>query len=384
MGVKVRQKDGGDAWWVFINYKGIRKSRLIGEKKAAEVAAAKYQVQLAEGDTSLLAAQPGAELVTFEVYADRCLTDAEATLKPATLRFYKMNLRLHINPVLGPLPIGSLRRSHCREVIRAAREKGLKPKSLEGVARTMSTVLSHAVEDELLPANPAFRLGRHIGRKGKSRASEIEPFTREEASTFLLAVKGHMPDYYALFLCALRTGLRLGELIALEWDDVDFHGGFLNVRRSRSAGVEGTPKNGKARRVDLSTQLAEELQRLLVTRKAQKLANGWKALPAKVFCAAEGGPLDGDNVRTRVFYEVLKKTKGTVRRVRFHDLRHTFASLLIQNGESLVYVKEQLGHSSIQVTVDIYGHLIPGANRQAVDRLDEPVAPPTSKGTQTA
>jgi integrase len=245
----------------------------------------------------------------------------------------------------------------------------------------MSTVLSHAVEDELLPANPAFRLGRHIGRKGKSRASDIEPFTHEEASAFMLAVQEHMPDYYGLFLCALRTGLRLGELLALEWDDIDFHGGFLNVRRSRSAGVEGTPKNGKARRVDMSTQLAEELQRLLVARKAQKLANGWRTLPAKVFCASEGGPLDGDNVRTRVFYEVLKKAKGTVRRVRFHDLRHTFASLLIQNGESLVYVKEQLGHSSIQVTVDIYGHLIPGANRQAIDRLDEPAATPADTST---
>ena len=65
--------------------------------------------------------------------------------------------------------------------------------------------------------------------------------------------------------------------------------------------------------------------------------------------------------------------KGNLRQVRFHDLRHTFASLLLQNGENLMYVKEQLGHSSIQVTVDIYGHLIPGANRQAVDRLDDVV-----------
>ena len=71
---------------------------------------------------------------------------------------------------------------------------------------------------------------------------------------------------------------------------------------------------------------------------------------------------------TGVFYKLLEKAE--LRRVRFHDLRHTFASLLLQNGESPVYVKEQMGHSSIQVTVDIYGHLIPGANRQAVDRLD--------------
>jgi integrase len=77
------------------------------------------------------------------------------------------------------------------------------------------------------------------------------------------------------------------------------------------------------------------------------------------------------NVRDRIFYGLL--TKARIRKVRFHDLRHTFASLLLQNGESPVYVKEQMGHSSIQVTVDLYGHLIPGGNKQAVDRLDTPV-----------
>jgi hypothetical protein len=82
--------------------------------------------------------------------------------------------------------------------------------------------------------------------------------------------------------------------------------------------------------------------------------------------------MDGDNLRHRAFYAVLKASG--LRRIRFHDLRHTFASLLLQQGESPVYVKEQMGHSSIAITVDLYGHLIPGGNRQAVDRLDEPVA----------
>jgi integrase len=81
------------------------------------------------------------------------------------------------------------------------------------------------------------------------------------------------------------------------------------------------------------------------------------------------GQLDVDNLRHRVFYKVLEQAE--LRHIRFHDLRHTFASLPIQNGESLAYVKDQLGHPSIQVTVDIYGHLIPGANRAALDRRDD-------------
>jgi integrase len=93
-------------------------------------------------------------------------------------------------------------------------------------------------------------------------------------------------------------------------------------------------------------------------------------MPPWVFVSDTGGMLDGDNVRRRVHCAILQK--AGLRSVRLHDLRHTFASLLIQQGESLVYVRDQLGHHSIQMTVDTYGHLVPGGNRQAVDRLDDP------------
>jgi integrase len=86
-----------------------------------------------------------------------------------------------------------------------------------------------------------------------------------------------------------------------------------------------------------------------------------------VFCNREGNPEEIHNLKNRYFFRCL--TKAGLRHIRFHDLRHTFASLLIQNGESLAYVKDQLGHSSIKMTVDVYGHLVPGANRQAVNRL---------------
>jgi len=112
------------------------------------------------------------------------------------------------------------------------------------------------------------------------------------------------------------------------------------------------------------------LKKLRTDRKAEKLSKGWDEMPEWVFINEEGGILDKDNLRKRVFYKCLEK--AGVRRVRFHDLRHTYASLLLQQGESPQYVQSQLGHSSIQVTVDIYGHLIPGANRQAVNRLDDP------------
>ena len=163
--------------------------------------------------------------------------------------------------------------------------------------------------------------------------------------------------------------MRLGEVLALQWGDIDFSGRFIEVRRNYVRGRITKPKSGKTRRVDMSQQLTETLHHLLMQRKAETLRRGWRALPEWVFCSETGGLLDKDNLRKRVFYRSL--AKAGFRQIRIHDLRHTYASLLIQQGESLAYIKEQLGHHSIQVTVDIYGHLVPGGNTAAVDRLDD-------------
>jgi integrase len=229
-------------------------------------------------------------------------------------------------------------------------------------------MLNHAVEDGLLGSNPAARVSRVLAPR-RQAAREIYPLTREELTLLLTTVEQHAAAYYPLFLCLARTGLRLGEALALQWGDIDWHGRFVEVRRNYTLGKITTPKNGKTRRVDLSRQLTEVLWSLLTQRKAETLRNGWATLPPWVFCSQTGGLLDPDNVRSRVFYRCLEKTG--LRHVRIHDLRHTYASLLLQQGESLAYIRDQLGHHSIQVTVDIYGHLVPGGNHAAVDRLDD-------------
>ncbi len=136
-------------------------------------------------------------------------------------------------------------------------------------------------------------------------------------------------------------------------------------------------KTDQIRRVDLSDALLHELKELKKKRQAEYLAKGKNEIPEWVFLSRgrllkdekrdEGCQLDMHNVKTRHFHKCLEK--AGLRRIRFNDLRHTFASLLIQNGESLAYVKDQLAHSSIKMTVDVYGHLVPGANRAAVNRL---------------
>jgi integrase len=120
----------------------------------------------------------------------------------------------------------------------------------------------------------------------------------------------------------------------------------------------------------MSTRLADVLKQHLVNQELEALGKD-RGKPEWLFCNETGNMLDADNLRHRVFYRLLERTG--LRRIRLHDLRHTFATRLLMNGESPAYVKEQMGHSSIQVTVDLYCHWIPGSNRQAVDRLDEVV-----------
>jgi integrase len=228
--------------------------------------------------------------------------------------------------------------------------------------------LNKAKGARLITDNPATRLGAFY-RQAPKKHSEIEPLTNDEVLKFLEAVKQYSPNHFAIFLCAIHTGLRSGELAGLQWGDFDENGKFLIVRRGIVRGKINPTKSGKTRKVDVSDALLAALLELRRTRKELLLAEGINELPFThwIFQNEDDGFPDMKNLKDRHFHKCLKK--AGLRRIRFHDLRHTFASLLIQNGEPLAYIKDQLGHSSIKMTVDVYGHLVPGSNRQAVNRL---------------
>jgi integrase len=365
VGVLVRQrpKGKGQPWWVFVNHKGQRLAKKVGDKAAAEAVAKELRERLAKGDFQI---NPPEQAPTFGAYAKKWLDGYGGThLKYSTQKTYDSILRIHLGPLMTA-PIDHITRADLKELIYGKLKEGLTPARVTRIKALISVILTHALEDGLISANPASRLGRLI--KGKDRKADVNPLTREEARSFLEVVGQHYPRYFPFFLCALRSGMRLGELMGLQWGDIDFRGGFIEVRRAFVMGEFTTPKNGKSRRVDMSKQLAETLKAVRTEQKREALAKG-RELPELVFVNGVGRVLEHANLRTRVFWPAL--AKAGLRRIRIHDLRHTFASLLIQNGESLAYVRDQLGHHSIQITVDTYGHLVPGANRQAVDRLDD-------------
>jgi integrase len=320
--------------------------------------------------------------LTFEEYGGWWLENcAKAQIKDSTFQEYQAVLNKHLYPIFGTRPLVKISRAMVRELIAVKQKEKLSQSTIRNILAPMRGMYNQAIEDGEAHANPAARVGKFNKRSGTGKT--INPLTREETQTLLAKARETVPAYYPLLLCAPRTGIREGELIALKGTDVDFRGKFIDVQRNISRGRVATPKSGKSRRVDMSSQLAEVLQAMLSQKRAAALqAEMIKPVGERrdaatiinevmedwLFTTPKGARLEPSNLR-KVFNKLL--TAAELRRVRFHDLRHTFATLLIGQGESLVYVRDQLGHHSIQITVDTYGHLVPGGNRQAVDRLDE-------------
>jgi len=372
MGVKIREWKG--AWWVFINHQGTRKARRIGTgepgRKAAKQVAQQIQARLALGQAAFDRPQTS---MTLDAYAETFLERIEQTRKHTTHDDYRKIFDRYVFPVFRGQDLQQITREKVKAFAVGCLQRGLSAKTVQNIIRTISSLFSHAVEDNLVTVNPALRPGKFLPKISKRRS--INPLTGQELALFLAYTKTMAPILYPAFLCAARTGLRQGELLALQWEDINFAGRFVEVRRNFTHGKMTTPKSGESRRVDLSRELTATLETLQLDRQFQAAARGLKEGPPWVFCNEKGHPLNQNRIRLK-FFRLLKG--AGVRQVRFHDLRHSFASLLLQNGESPVYVKDQMGHSSIQVTVDLYGHLIPGGNKQAVDRLDTPVGLPNS------
>ena len=282
--------------------------------------------------------------------------------RSSTFERYQGLLTKHIFPHLGQLPIDQVSRATIRELL-LLKKSTLSDSMVRLVKDVISGVCNHAIEDGLIESNPVAGITRRL-QLGRDK-EEVEPFTLEETVIFLDTAIQVSLEFHPFFLLAFRTGLRLGELLGLEWGDVDFRGRFLEIRRSFKNGRFARPKNGKSRRVDLSNQCVQALTALKKQRLAEGLASG-KGMVETIF-HRKGLPVSQNTIRN-VFNRIL--ARAGLRKKRFHDIRHTYASMMLSNGQSPQYVREQMGHSSIAITVDVYGHMIPTGNRDAVNALD--------------
>jgi integrase len=177
-------------------------------------------------------------------------------------------------------------------------------------------------------------------------------------------------EQYELLCVLAFTGMRLGEVLALEWGDIDMRGHNIRVRRSRSRWGVHRPKTGRERVVDIGADLVATLRKLYARRAEQTLAAGRGAVLETVFLNQHGAPVSPQYVRES-FTRVLKR--AGLRRVRLHDLRHSYASNLLQAGAPIQFVSRQLGHASIKMTVDVYGHLLPGGYSDVLNQYHNAV-----------
>jgi integrase len=327
--------------------------------------------------------------ITVAAYAEEWLTLQAPRLKRRTLELYADQLRRVIGPTLGQVRVRDLSRARIRRFLAGCFAQGLAQGTVRLTYTCLHALLNHAVEDELIGANPAAKLSRQLRlmTPKETRQEQIKAMEADQLRVFLQAIESHPRDrrHWVFFLCLARAGLRLGEALALEWTALDFVRSVIHVTQGFSGRhLDPTPKGRRARSVDLSPQLAQALRRLLVERKAETLRKGWPAVPRWVFCTVTGTPLWKQNVE-RLMTRALARA-GLPGHFTPQCLRHTFASLLLQGGEAPVYVQRQLGHASLTLTVDTYGKwLRPKPQKGGVAALDDaPVLTPPAPGSLRA
>ena len=297
------------------------------------------------------------------------LTEAKARLKTSTFAEYRRAFGAHICPHLGKIPFSKLVRADVIRLIGALKDQGLSRATIKSIIAPLRAMYFDAITEGEPVGNPAVKLKKYLPAAVDTKHTRPKPLNGEELAHLLASVKERMPYWYPMLLTAARTGLRLGELLALNWSSVDLHSRLIIVSQAMSRNELSTTKSKRSREVHMSRHLTDILSALQLQRRKEALAKGLSEIAEFVFLTTAGTQVDPANFRKNVFWRALSLAR--LRRVRFHDLRHTFGSLLIEQGEDLNYIKEQLGHHSITLTVDVYGHRLTD-DRRAVDALDEP------------
>lgn len=321
---------------------------------------------------------PTTKLRLGEYLAQWLRDHVAATVSPVTFASYRETVRLHLAPALGHVPLHRLSPHAIQQYCTQKLGEGLSSTTVRYHVMTLHAALTRALKWGLLIRNPCDNV-----EPPRKQRHEMRVWDEEQVRLFLAEAK-RSSLHYRLYLAALTTGMRQGELLGLRWQDLDFTLGVASVRQTfyRLGGNKKDgrptqalfkePKTAKARRtVALPSTLVEELRHL---REAQAeprrlFGLGYAADLDLVFCQPNGKPLHAHNVAQRDFRRIIKR--ASLPRVRFHDLRHCHATLLLQQGVHPKVVQERLGHTTIGMTLDTYSHVMPGMQEQAARQLEE-------------
>jgi integrase len=358
-----RRKDG---YWVGqygVETASGRKTRYIYGKRREEVRE-KLTKAIADRDGGRVY---DADNMSVGEYLDRWLNDSvRDTVRQRTCERYEQFVRVHLTPALGKIKLAKLTPAHVRGLHRDKLDSGLAPRTVLHIHRAFNKALKEAAADGLIPRNPVAPV-----KPPQPRREEVRPLNGEQVRALFEAASGDRLE--ALYIVAVTAGLRRGELQGLKWDDVDLEARMLQVRRTLSEPKGGyifeAPKSGKGRSIRLTrkaTVALREHRKRQLEERMQK-AGLWRE-QGLVFPSAVGAPLWGGNLN-RAFKATLKRA-GLPKSTRFHDLRHTCATLLLRQGVNPKFVQELLGHADISLTLNVYSHVLPDMGDAAAGAMD--------------
>ncbi len=357
-----RERVGGAVYWTRTRDADGKRIYVQAESEEALI------MLLAQRQAEAKAAAPmtGNRDATLDQYAEPWLQRVKADLKYATARTYQTIYATHLAPALGSFKLREIGRVHIKMLVNAKRDAGYSKATLRLVRAVLVGILGAAVDDGVIQVNVGLAAGGRHKRADSSSEMEsqasIRPFSEAQLADLLSAARDHQ-DRTLLTLLA-RTGARPGEASALKWSDIDFDAREILIERALYRGRLGSPKTGKRRRVDMSRELATALSALRIQREREQLRGlhtDW------IFCGRHGQPLT-DHALRAIFDRTMKHAGLSGHTT--YDLRHTFASALLQNGAPITYVAAQLGHSGPATTLKYYSHWIPSGDKRFVDALD--------------
>lgn len=344
---------------------GKRKQKKKGgfkTKKEAEKACNELIAQVNKGEFI----EPS-RLTLKEFLHEWMETAAKQTLRITTLEAHDSSIRNHINPELGAIRLNQLMPIHIQKFYAKKLDEGLSPSSVLRIHSVLSSSLGQAVKWQLIPKNPVNQVARP-----KKNNNTVKTWTPDDVNHFLTYTKGGY--LHIAYLLAIYTGMRRGEILGLRWEDCDFEQGTLSIRQTLVSSKKGLifedTKSIKSRRMIVVTdEVIEALKRHKRQQNKNKLLLGEAYQDHQlVVCTRKGTPMSPRNLNRH--YSRMIKLTG-VPKVRFHDLRHSHATIMLQLGEHPKVVSERLGHSGTNITMETYSHVLPSIQTNAAEKFSQ-------------
>lgn len=304
---------------------------------------------------------PETKIVTFKKVAEDWLIHKKPNLRASTWSVYEGHTKNHFGDFEN-LKINRITTVQIEKFITDRQSQGMNILTLRKILVTLGQIMRYAARHRYISINPFTDAERPRGSQADNGKKPIRILNPDEISDLLEATESF--KYRTLFRLAIMSGARQGELLGLKWIDVDWENNQIHIQRTfNNQAWYKTKTKASNRKIDLGPSMMAELKKWRLACPPNRLN--------LIFPNEAGGPINHNNLIFRYFEPAL--TKAKLGKVRFHDLRHTYASLLIEQGENIKYIQSQLGHSSPTVTLNVYAHLMKPVNQEAALRLENTI-----------